>query len=242
MGARCAPQSALRAPRIRQASRVHVQSTHLSSATHAKPVGCTRSDCKACRVRAKRLQSLSGAREATAKPVGCARSDCKACRAREATAKPVGCARSAHLASTVQIPAPSARPQARIPPENMFSQHGHAWLRNEFLDEIELADSPRALSIDNDIQLVLVLKVEPKSGSCPKELTKAHGGVSHDTTFAQHNFIDSARWHADLPCKFVLRQLQLLQKILLKHFSRMNWLQVFVLVHVCSLPPTCLIT
>jgi hypothetical protein len=73
-------------------------------------------------------------------------------------------------------------------------------------------------------------------------LREAERGVRGDGTLAMHDFIDAARWDADVFCKPVFCDAERLEKFLDKHFARRDEREQFGFrIHIqfglVSIPP-----
>ena len=67
------------------------------------------------------------------------------------------------------------------------------------------------------------LEIQPDFGRPTEIALKTKGGVNGESPLALHNFVDAARWDADVLSDSILGQAERDQKIFAEDFAGMDW-------------------
>src|SRR5690349_3867597 len=116
----------------------------------------------------------------------------------------------------------SASPKHAMPPARIWLAPCPSGLGAssdlERLDGVEL----RLDLVLFDVQVVLILQIEPELGGGAEVLAQAQGRVGSDRALAMHDLVDPARRHANADCKPVLGDLEPLDEVLHQHLAGMD--------------------
>lgn len=99
--------------------------------------------------------------------------------------------------------------------------------------DVDLFFESAAQTIPLDIEVVLYLEVQPELLGRAEEARQPQGGIGRDRSLPMDDFVDPARWNADLLGEPVLTDAHGQQEFLEENLSRMEGCQLLA----CHLSP-----